>query len=109
MQDDGKRSLLSIGKIAQRVCDGINRLERNLARQIFPTGIAHIIDVTITAIDVAATGDFQENRFQFNTILSYLIQWITKRIIKLTGAIMTVVHSVVRINRIDFFVANFFN
>lgn len=74
MEDDRERSLLTIRKIAQRVRDSINGFVGNLARKVLPAVIAHIIDVTITAIDVAAAGNFQEHSFEFDWVLGWLIQ-----------------------------------
>ena len=41
-----------------------------MVRHVGPAAIAHVIDVTVTAIDVAAAGDLDEDGIEFDHALA---------------------------------------
>jgi hypothetical protein len=71
-----------------------------MVRHVGPTVIAHVVDVAVAAVDVAAAGDFDEDSIEFDHVPTPLAYHSA-------GAVVPVMHPVVGVCVVRLFIAHF--
>lgn len=70
MEHDREWAMLRAGQVPQGSCDGSGCFSGDLVGHVGPAAIAHVVDVAVTAIDVAAAGDLDEDGVEFDHTLA---------------------------------------
>ena len=52
---------LDAGQFIERLRDGLRRLGRDVVGHLRPAAVSHIVDITVSAVDVAAAGNFDQD------------------------------------------------
>src|SRR5690242_5822482 len=66
MEYNRERTSLNSGKLIECFRDGKRRRMRNMIGHLSPATISHIVDITVSAVYVAATGNFHQNGIYFD-------------------------------------------
>jgi len=69
MEDYSEWASLNSCQFIEGFGDGLRCLRRDMVGHLLPATVSHIVDITVSAVDVAAAGNFDKNGIYFDHVL----------------------------------------